>query len=200
MNIKEVVVIFTVLVVSLMSSNIAAQSTGRVVLRQVDDVAAVNIYIDLGEDLPYSVSLVNAKNEVLWKERSKSSEYAKTLRLDYYPEGTYRVLVSSNNRHFQNAFRLGHDEIQVGEDETTLIAPTVTVRGRTVLVDFDDNTMDEEVHVRIFDQSRNEVFANKITTDERRITRYDISSLLPGDYIMEFEIKGKRFSRSIRVR
>ena len=108
--------------------------------------------------------------------------------------------MTNEERIFQNDFTIEEDRVVIGRERTMLMAPTVTVLGKTVLVDFAVNEMNSAVKVTFYDDNGREVFANSITTDAKRITSYDVSNLPAGSYDMYFEINGKSFVRKIRTR
>lgn len=177
----------------------SAQDEKTVLLTPVKNERAVNVYVDLKEDIPYSVSIIDAKGYTVWSTTSKKSVFARSIVLDEVPDGTYTVKVTSDNRFVENTFSISEDAI-IKQNVNAAIAPTVSVMGQTVLVDFDANGITKDVDVKIYSRGGTEVFANNITSDAKRITRYDLSSLTPGYYDMVFTIAGEQFTRNVRIR
>ncbi len=177
-----------------------AQQDKRVLLTPVKNERAVNVFVDLKEDIPYSVAIVDNKGYTVWNTTSNLSVFARSIVLDEVPDGTYMVKVSSDNRFFENTFTIGEKEVVISPKVNTAVAPTVSVMGQTVLVDFDAHGITKDVDVKIYSRNGTEVFANNITTDAKRITRYDLSTLSPGGYDMVFTIEGKQFTRNVRIR
>ena len=181
------------------SASVTAQDK-RVLLTPVKDERAVNVFVDLKEDIPYSVAIIDQKGYTVWTKTWNNSVFARSIVLDEVPNGSYKVRVSSNNRYFENSFTVENNDVQVSQGSNSIVAPTVSVMGQTVLVDFDQNGTKKDVEVKIYSRTGIEVFANNITTDAKRITRYDLSTLNPGSYAMVFTIEGKQFSRTVRIR
>lgn len=176
-----------------------AQQDKRVLLTPVKNERAVNIFVDLKEDIPYSVAIIDAKGYTVWNTTSEASVFARSIVLDQLPDGTYTVKVSSDNRFVENTFTIGEDVV-IEQGVTKAEAPTVSVMGQTVLVDFNAYGVNKAVDVKIYSRNGTEVFANNITTDAKRITRYDLSTLTPGYYDMVFTIAGEQFTRNVRIR
>jgi len=199
-NIKS---LFTMLLLTA-ATMLAAQVDKSVVVTPVKGKQAINVYVDLGGEMPYTVSLRNDQGEKIWSEQWKKPVYAKSVLMDKLPEGEYAISVEGNNRYMERDFTLGAEMASVNKGQRTILGPTVSVMGRSVLVDFDVNRGEpvnhRDVDVQIYDEQRDEVFANSITTDHGRITRYDMSSLPSGEYDMVFNIEGKTFTRSVRMR
>ena len=182
------------------SASLNAQNDKRVLLTPVKNERAVNVFVDLKEDIPYTVAIIDRKGYTVWNKTWNKSVFARSIVLDEMPDGDYTVKVSSDNRYFENTFTIDNDQVEVKNGTNTLIAPTVSVMGQTVLVDFDQNGAKKDVAVKIYSRAGSEVFANSITTDAKRITRYDLSTLDPGSYEMVFTIEGKQFTRTVRIR
>ena len=200
MNTKRNIIFSVVLLVASIFHNVSAQRDTRVVITPVKDLQAINVLVDLKEDIPYTVSLTDADGNQVWSEYWNKSVYAKSVMLDNLDDGTYRVFVASDNRYFQNSFTLHEGQTYIGKEQSSLAGPTVSVMHDAVLVDFESAGDKKPVDVTIYNKYGSEVFANEITTDGRRITRYDMSTLPSGRYDMVFKIDGKTFTKSVRIR
>lgn len=180
-----------------------AQFDKSVIITPVKDKQAVNVYIDLPGEVPYTVSLKNEEGENVWSEQWTKPVYAKSVMMKNLPEGNYAISVSADNKYVERSFTLDAQMARVSKGQRTILGPTVSVMGRSVFVDFDVNKGAEvdhsDVEVQIYDKYGDEVFANSITTDHGRITRYDMSALPAGDYEMIFSIEGQTFTRSVRT-
>ncbi len=180
-----------------------AQFDKSVIITPVKDRQAVNVYIDLPGEVPYTVSLKNDKGQNVWSEKWTKPVYAKSVMMKNLPEGNYAISVSADNKYVERSFTLDAQMAHVNKGQRTILGPTVSVMGRSILVDFDVNrgapVDHSDVEVQIYDNFGEEVFANNITTDHGRITRYDMSALPAGRYEMIFNIEGKTFTRSVRT-
>lgn len=200
MNTKRNIIFSAVLLIASIFHSVSAQRDTRVVITPVNDLQAINVLVDLKEDIPYTVSLRDADGNQVWSEYWNKSVYAKSVMLDNLEDGTYRVFVASDNRYFQNTFTLSEGQTYIGKEQSSLAGPTVSVMHDAVLVDFESTGDKKPVDVTIYNKYGTEVFANEITTDGRRITRYDMSTLPSGRYDMVFKIDGKTFTKSVRIR
>ena len=65
-----------------------AQQDKRVLLTPVKDARAVNVFVDLKEDIPYDISIVDAKGYTVWTQSCDESVFARS-----------RVLCNSSMQH-----------------------------------------------------------------------------------------------------
>ena len=161
----------------------------------------INLTLNFVSEENIDISLRDPKGEIIWRHDERMKEYAKSIVLSALPDGQYYLGIQRDGEYAEEAFYLeGHHVMLVNRLSTHVMAPTLAIKGREVIVDYGTVDSDKLVTIVLLTEQGDEIFSQEVKTSEKGIVRYDVSSFEPGIYRVRFSIGSRNFTRTFQLR
>ena len=180
--------------------NAQNNSDGWFTVQPVANEKAINVFVQSPSQEKYDVKLFGADGEVVWQSRNTNGAFKKSLMFNDLADGHYTISVSKGDIAVEQPIHVKASGVTVEENLRYISGPTVAVVGKLVMVDFPATGESSEVEVEIYDSRGQEVFANAITSNGKRVTQYDMTALPTGKYEMRFTNGVSSFTKTVNLK
>ncbi len=154
------------------------------------------VVLQLG-DLPTgtNITIWNAEGELLFRDNTNESEYAKVFNLKSLEEGEIYLEIESDNQLEILPIEVTSTSAKIKRSAETIIEkPVVKQTEGAAKVYFGQNGSD--MKVTLFDQ-RNDIVYRHNVADGTGSKTYDLSKLEAGAYKFQFSAKGRTFFHTV---
>lgn len=146
------------------------------------------------------VELVDVQGIVLHTERIKNTTaFAKVFDLRVLPTGKYLIQVNTKDRVFEQWVTIGNSGVVVTSDLKKWKKPTIVQSGNNVMVELMSYS-DKKGKVTILDEENTVLHQDEFTKVGVAKTKYDLTALEAGDYLLKVEIGDFVYYEYVTVR
>jgi hypothetical protein len=152
---------------------------------------------NIGTDV-MTLELRNSEGEILATEKVKNTPtYEKRFVMRKMPIGEYTLTFNNSVSESVQPITLKKNEIIVDEyARITSYKPTISLKNDKIDVNMMNN-LGKKVKIRLFNDAKEVVFFEKIKDTQAITRRYDVSSLVKGNYTVEVEVGEKIYTETI---
>lgn len=194
-------IILTLVATAFLSVSSLFATTNHVV--SAKDSKTITIQLD-NNSQSSDIVLTDKFGVVLHKEEVEAQNYTAEFDLNYLPNGTYSLTITSNTNN-QIDYTLYDvtikgEQVTVGSEiKERIIKPTVNVEGSELVVSMLSLNKSTPVTVIFSDAQGNFVDSDQFKVKETKVKKYNLSTLPKGDYDVRFYFAGDMVKQNFSI-
>ncbi|MFN7117104.1 MAG: hypothetical protein ACK4TA_09925 [Saprospiraceae bacterium] len=149
---------------------------------------------------PATIWVVNAEGTLLLEEKTEGAKFAKVFNLENLPEGSYKVIVTTDRKEIVQPITLNTSALVVNDAaREEYFAPFIRVREDAIDVMWLNNRLGD-VSVAILDEQGGIVYEEAMENVLKVEKRYKTSDLGKGNYTVRVSTPRKDYYQAIAVK
>lgn len=147
----------------------------------------------------YHLSFINEDNSLIYQEDvSVSKPLSKTYNLTAFPDGDYLANVENDAQLLTYKITIANGKTTVAEPLVTkLIKPVISKENEVVAIDLSD-VDDNTIGIKIFDESRNELYNNVFNT--KSVKKFNIAETTAKELTFVITANKQEFVKTITIK